>query len=208
MQITVFGAAGKVGQQVVRLLQADGYAVAVFVHTNNPFTDAPGLQVIQGSVTDLTAVSKAIAGSDAVISALGSWGTAHKDVVSTGTDIIIQAMKAANVNRLVAVTGGGAWCSSDRPKFVDKGNHTLLKLVAPRILLDGEKHLLSLEASSLDWTSVRSPVMTNSKSEQYTLRSRLPHLTATIPRAAVARCLVDQLLIKENIRKAPVITNV
>lgn len=190
----MFGASGKVGREVVAVALTRGHEVVAFVHRHNPFADEAGeawLRVITGDVSDPAAVSGAIAGSEAVISCLGSWGTKDKNVVSTGMRTIIPAMERAGVRRLVTVTGAGAQWSGDRPGLVERAGHCLLGLAAAKILRDGEEHLRLLAASSLDWTAVRSPVMRSAGPTGYRLTRRPPWPLATIPRAAVARCLVD-----------------
>jgi putative NADH-flavin reductase len=205
MQLTVFGASGKVGRQVVALALERGYSVRAFVHSHNPFEADERLEIVQSDVADPDAVKRAVQGSDAVISALGSWGTKQKNVVSSGMATIIPAMQAAGVKRLVTVTGSGAFWSGDKPSLIDKFNHFALGLGAAKILEDGEKHLELLEASDLDWTCVRSPVMTNRSQATYRLELRLPAVWATVPRAAVVRCLVDLATNQDFLRQAPVI---
>jgi putative NADH-flavin reductase len=205
LQITVFGAAGHVGQQVVTKALAEGHTVQVFVHRHNPFGDATGVTMIQGDIVDAAAVKKALQGSEAAISALGSWHTKSKDIVQTGMQTIIPAMQELGIKRLITVTGAGALWEHDTPGAVDKLNHTLLGIGAGKILADGEAHLRLLEASGLDWTCLRSPIMTNKDSTRYRLTLKLPMPWASIPRHAVSQCLVDQLESKKWQRQAPVI---
>jgi putative NADH-flavin reductase len=205
MQVTVFGASGKVGRLVVDRLIASGHTVTAFVHKSDPFQDMSGVNVIQGSVSDASSVNRAVNGSDAVISTLGSWASPSEAVVSTGASQIIEAMALTNAQRLVTLTGASAFYSLDKPGLTAKWTRKLLKMIAPKILLDGENHLRSLEGSKLDWTCVRSPAMTSGNSSSYHLSDKLPTLIAFVPRNAVAKCLVDQLEDTNFIKKAPVI---
>lgn len=205
MQVTVYGASGKVGQLVVAELTALGDTVVAFVHRSNPFSGQPNVKVIKGSVENATEVKSAVKGSEAVIVALGSWGSTSKTIVSTGTKQIIQAMTDSDIKRLITLTGASAFYSGDEPGLADKLTRKFLKLISPRILADGEAHLQSLEASDLNWTCVRSPAMTGSASTAYRLSEKLPSIASVVARRAVAKCLVDQLSNAEYIRKAPVI---
>ena len=63
MQVTVYGASGRVGRLVVAALLASDYTVVAFVHSRNPFTAQPNLQIFTGSVDDTAAVTAAAAGS-------------------------------------------------------------------------------------------------------------------------------------------------
>lgn len=207
MQVVVFGASGKVGRLVVVDLLADGYNVKAFVHSKNPFGRHKNLKVVRGDIYNATSVEKAVKGSDAVISCLGSWGSKKQNVVSSGTKNVITAMKKCNVRRVITLTGM-AFASQDKPKFIDKIGRSILKLGAPKILEDGEKHIKLLEKSGLDWTTLRSPVMTNSTNKSYALNLRLAGFFATIPRNAVAKAMVDQIKSSDYIEQAPVIHRV
>jgi len=118
---------------------------------------------------------------------------------------IIPAMEERGVQRLVTLTGAGAFWSGDKPSTVDQIIHRLLGLAAPQILHDGEEHLRLLAASSLDWTTVRSPVMTKRSSTGYRLTSELAPPWAGIARAAVVQCIIDQLEKTDWHRQAPII---
>ena len=205
MQITVFGASGRVGQQVVKAALTEGYSVVAFVHSHNPFPAQAKLQVVTGNVTDVEAVRQSLKGSEAVISTLGSWHTKSKDILSTGMRTVIPIMERLGIKRIITLTGAGALWSGDQPSALDKLTHRLLGLVAPKILRDSEEHLRLLAASSLDWTCMRSPVMTNGQCADYALRNRLTSAIAFVPRAAVVACLIDQLAATDFSRQAPVV---
>lgn len=72
MNVTVFGATGKIGRLVVAALLQAGRHVTVYVR--NPAKldiSGPNLTVVQGVLADLGAIQESVRGSDAVISALG-----------------------------------------------------------------------------------------------------------------------------------------
>jgi putative NADH-flavin reductase len=206
MQITVFGASGKVGRQVVALALEHGHEVHAFVHSHDPFKDNPNVTTFKGNVKDPKSVAAAIQGSEAVISALGSWGTKSKNIVSSGIKSIIPAMQEQSIERIITITGAGAFWSKDKPGLVTKAGHGLLKLVGGKVLRDGEEHLRLLENSNLLWTAVRSPVMTKGRGVTYKLGFKSPNLWALVPRKAVAECLLDLAENREYPRQAPFIS--
>jgi putative NADH-flavin reductase len=176
------------------------------VHAHNPFTGSiERLIVIQGDITDKTAVRRAIEGSDVVVSALGSWHTKQKNILNSAMQTIIPAMQAIGMTRLITLTGSGAKWSADEFDLFDRLGRRMLMLFAPAILRDSEAHLQQLDESTLDWTCLRSPVMTKGKGAHYVLRHTLNTPFSTIPRAAVVRCMLDQALADTEIRQAPVI---
>lgn len=203
MRLTVFGASGKVGQLVVEEALKDGHQVVAFVHTNNPFKDNKKLAVVSGDIKDQVAVAKALEGADSVISTLGSWGTKSKDIVSSGVENIIPSMQKNKQKRIITVTGSGAHWSQDQPNFLQRLNHRFIKIVSSKILTDGERHIRLLEKSGLDWTVIRSPIMSSKKAKKYKLDYIEPAVYETVSRKAVARCMVDQLKNPSYIRKAP-----
>jgi putative NADH-flavin reductase len=72
MKLTVFGATGGVGREVVNQALDRGDHVTAYVR--NPAKldlTHPDLTVITGELTDREAVQRAVGGADAVISALG-----------------------------------------------------------------------------------------------------------------------------------------
>lgn len=192
MRITVFGASGKVGRLVVAEALRRGHHVRAFVHSQTDLDDDPDLSVFQGDVHDQAAVTDAVNGSQAVISTLGSWGTASKDIVSSGMRCIIPAMQQTGIERIVSLTGTDARDAGDRPNILQHLTHSLARIAAGRILHDGEEHIRLLRQSGLDWTVLRSPVMT-SGGNLYKLSLVAPKPWHTVPRRAVAKAIVDQL---------------
>lgn len=205
MQVTIFGASGKVGRLVVEEALRRGHTVIAVIHQSNPFSEQEDVQVVHGDIRDSASLTQALQGSQAVISCLGSWGSKKKDVVSAGTDAIVKGMEHAGVKRIITVTGAGAHWEGDDPGLSEDLSHSILSLVADQILVDGEKHLATLAGSTLDWTCIRSPVMTKATHTDYALRDTFLPPWAMVPRAAVARCMVDQLEQKDYIHQAPFI---
>lgn len=203
MQITVFGASGKVGQHVVSIALSAGYEVVAFVHSHNPFEEHERLKIITGDVNDAVAVANAVAGSEAVISALGSWGTKQKNILSEGMKAIIPAMEASGSKRLITLTGSGAVWSGDKLTLVDKSSHVFIALLARKILLDSEDHFRQLDASTLEWTCIRSPIMSKGPAKGYKLDNKAPSVFASVPREDVAKALIDQVSDIKFVRNSP-----
>jgi putative NADH-flavin reductase len=107
MKITVFGANGNVGRLVVENALHQGHEVIAFIHGDNPFKASDKLSVIKGDIYNQKDVEKALNGSQAVISTLGSWGTPNKNILSAGMKNIIPKMQDAGINRIISLTGAG-----------------------------------------------------------------------------------------------------
>lgn len=207
VRVTIFGASGRIGRLVVQEALRRGYDVVAFVHSDAGFKPSKRLQVVQGDIHDETAVAAALAGSSVVVSALGSWGTPSKDIVSSGMRSIIPAMETQDIKRIVTLTGAESRASGDRLSIIHKVMRTLLRTAAGRVLADGEEHIRLLEASRLDWTVIRSPIMTPREVRgRYELGRKRPAPWALVSRHAVALSLIDQVEDTEWYKKAPFIS--
>jgi putative NADH-flavin reductase len=206
MKLTIFGANGKVGQIVVTEALRRGHEVTAFVHSSSSFADNPNLRIVKGDVHSQSDIRTGAEGSEAIISALGSWHTPSKDIVTSAVHHLIPIMKTLKIRRIVTVTGAGALLASDHPNIFDRLQHFVIKLAAPKILFDGEEHMRLLSESDLAWTVVRSPVMNTKGSTGYQLGLKYPLPWQTINRAAVARCLLDLAESADWSKQAPVIT--
>src|SRR5882757_5986414 len=164
MKIIVFGATGATGKQVVEQALAAGHHVTVFVRDASKVQlDHPNLRVEEGQVTaDQKAVSAAVAGQDAVISALGNpqtyKGMRAPTVISDATPVIIRAMEEAGVDRLVFLSAFGV---GDTLKEAPLLLRTLYRIFLGPVYADKLRAEGILRASELNWTLVYPVVLTN-----------------------------------------------
>jgi len=158
MKIVVFGASGGTGVEIVRQALDAGHEVTAFVR-NPAKLDIrhANLVIVQGDVTDAVAVEKAVAGKDAVISALGPTRPPVPGMMETAARNIVAAMKQAGIHRLVSTTGAGVRDEQDQPKLVDHLLKGLLTLLAGEVLKDSAANVAVIRASNVDWTIVRYP---------------------------------------------------
>lgn len=206
MKIAVFGANGRVGSKVVAKLLANGDEVQAFVHNSSPFTPHPKLEMIQGDIHDKEAVARALQGCGGVISALGSWGTPTKDIQVSGMKSIIPAMQTHGIDRIVSITGAGAFDKNDQPSVVDKLSRFAISHLAAKVFRDGEQHIALLRKSKLEWTVLRSSIMKEKGAPgHFKLDQNFPSPWATILRDDVATALVTLTHNKDYIQQAPFI---
>ena len=180
-----------------------------FVHTHDLFVPSNQLTVQKGDVYNAGDVERALRGSDAVVSCLGSWGTPQKNVLSAAMKAIIPAMRTQKIRRIVTLTGSGAIA----PDIESGAGHVfMMRLLAPfpagKVFRDGEEHMRLLATSELSWTTLRSPVMTNLGGTGYRLSLKAGLPTATIKRQAVVNAMLDQLESDEFVGQAPIIHRV
>ncbi len=206
MKIVLFGASGKVGQLLTTELINRGHKVTAFIYGSSPFDENQNLTIITGDVHNLENVEEAILGNDAVVSTLGSWGTKSKDILSSAMTNIVPAMEKQKIKRIITLTGADARDTGDEPNFIQVFTHWFFGLIQPKIMSDGEVHIKTLRDSSLDWTVVRSPVMSNKgKYGSYKLKLQLPMPWNTINRKDVVSAMADQIENQDFIKQSPVI---
>lgn len=73
------------------------------------------------------------------------------------------------------------------------------------ILADGEKHLQLLEASKLQWTVIRSPIMKNGRNMPYKLNNHGCNVWESVTRLTVVKVMVDEIENDQHIRQAPIL---
>ncbi|MEU8322498.1 NAD(P)H-binding protein [Nonomuraea sp. NPDC048881] len=175
MKLTVFGAGGGVGRQLLAQSLAQGHDVTAVVR--DP-ARLDGLPVRLVPVADLTTAEAgdlrpAVEGADAVLSALGPPNNAAAGVASRGTKAILAAMEAAGARRLVVVSAApvGTTPSPGRPNPPrhDPGDGPFLRYVVyPLVKAALRPQYLDLAVmedavrdSGLDWTVVRPVQLTD-----------------------------------------------
>ncbi len=202
-KITVFGANGNVGKAVVGHALADGLEVIALVHNHNNLPHHENLTVIKGDIYDKNDIERALAGSDAVISALSSWHSPDKNVLATAMENIIPLMHHHKLRRIISLTGAEARTEGDDVTAIHRIAHFGARIIAGKVLRDGERHIELLAASDLDWLVVRSPIMkAGNDKQQYRLTDKRPLPWMVVNRHAVARAMVNGMNDWTNSQKA------
>jgi putative NADH-flavin reductase len=158
MKIIVFGASGGTGIEIVKQALEAGHEVTAFVR--NPAKVAiqhPKLKLVTGDVMEAAAVEKAVAGQDAVISALGPTRPPVPSMMEVAAQNIVAGMKKAGIRRLISTTGAGVRDPQDQPKLTDHLMKGVLTLLAGDVLRYSAANVGIICASDLDWTIVRYP---------------------------------------------------
>jgi putative NADH-flavin reductase len=168
MRITVFGATGGTGRQLVQQAVDAGHTVTAVVRDPARLPiEAAGLTVVTADVFDPAALEPAVAGADRVISALGAKPNAKTPVRARGAEAIVAAMQSTGTRRLLVVTSAG-----HIPDAAD--SFATRALVKPLIrtfmrtqLDDYARTDAAVMASTLDWTIVRPGWLNNGAHRDY-----------------------------------------
>ena len=175
MKVTVFGATGGVGRQVVEQAVAAGHHVTAVVR--NPDGLPAGVNHVRADLdtVGLDVIRSAVNGADAVLSCLGPRSKAEAGIVTKGTKLIVTAMKEMGVHRLVVISAVpvGTIPSPARPNppKTDPGDgwftSNVLTPIVKAAFRDTYRDLAEMEdvvrASGLDWTIARPPRLLDKK---------------------------------------------
>lgn len=164
MTVTIFGATGMVGKQLVHFCLHNGYRVNAYGrNVHELIEDAERnehLSLIKGGLFDKSDVEKAVKSADFVLSALGGAIDGSDHTRSLGMKYIVEAMEKKNVKRIVAIGGIGCLQADDNTLLYETDSFPeQYKMVT-------EEHLKAydyLKNSGLDWTFVCPPLITEAE---------------------------------------------
>jgi putative NADH-flavin reductase len=203
MRFTVLGASGRIGQHAVAAALANGHEVTVLVRDPVRLgAVAERVRVVTGTVDDADAVDRAVAGADAVISAIGPDGNSPEQVVRlrTGMRATIAAMERHGVRRIVNLSGAGITAPGERKPILDRLVSGVVRRVARHVVAAKQAEYDELAASGLEWIAVRPAIVTDGeRSAAYVTGP-----DALRPGARVSRADVGHLLAAEAERPSHV----
>jgi putative NADH-flavin reductase len=171
MNLVIFGATGGIGRQVLEQAIIAGYDVTAVVRDPKKLSSIKAVRVVSADLATVspTALATAINGADAVISGLGPRSATDTGIASSGTRAIVQAMRAADVRRIITVSAAPVSTvpspGRPRPPKHDPGDQFMMRyLLSPIIKAVFRKPYADLaimedvlRESDLDWTVVRPP---------------------------------------------------
>jgi putative NADH-flavin reductase len=168
MRCLILGATGKTGTRLLDLALQNGHSVTAFVRSPQKLSqDRPGLAVLQGSPADVPALAQAMAGHDAVFSALAprmgenfSAPSKRAWTMAGYAENIVQAMEQAGVRRQLAFSSAGLF--PGQSLFV-----RMLSFPVRHHMADLKAMEEAYQASGLEWTLLRPTWMGAGKSEAY-----------------------------------------
>lgn len=189
--IAIIGASGGTGAVTARLaLQAGATVRAVSRSGSAP----AGAEAFRADATDVAALTRAVAGSDAVVLMVGAPGRDRSMVRARATASLVEAMVSTGVRRLVAQTSLGIRDSAYRLDWVTK--YVIFPFVLPGAVADHIEQEEIIAGSNLDWTLLRPGNLTDeddlSQAVVLPTLSRQP-MRARVPRVAVATCALSAI---------------
>ncbi|MBB4198219.1 epimerase [Rhodoblastus sphagnicola] len=208
--VLIIGASKGIGLEATRQALQAGHHVRALARSATGITlsDA-NLEKVQGDALKAADVEAAVAGADVVIQTLGvAVGDLFKPVslFSDATRVLVAAMAAKGVKRLISVTGFGAGDSRASIGFLQQ---LPFKLFLGRAYDDKGVQEGLIKDSGLDWTIARPGILTNGpRTGRYqVLTEPSQWRNGIISRADVADFLVRQIEDRTYVGQAPVLVN-
>ncbi len=207
MNITIFGASGLTGHELVYQALQQGHHVKAFVRNPSKLqVKHDNFLLFKGEILDYSAVVTAIKGQDAVFCALGASTPLKQDpVIIEGVINIIGSMEQLSVQRFIYLSFLGVKESRENLGFFVNW------IVAPllrNVIADHEKKEKIIKQSQLNWTIIRPPRLTNGPYKGIYLfgeQVRPKSLILKISRADLADFMLRQLKDNSFIKKAPLV---
>ena len=197
-KVLVIGASRGVGLETVRVALRAGHSVRALARSMSSIRiqDA-ALEKVSGDALDRDTIRNALQDVDVVIQTLGTDFSPRvvfsgTTLFSESTRILVDAMKAAGVKRLITVTGLGAGDSRGHGGLLYEA---ALLLLLKRVYDDKDVQEWIIKRSGLDWTIVRPGLLTDrpATGRYRVLTASRDWQAGTVGRADVADFLVRQV---------------
>ncbi|MGW5044929.1 NAD(P)-dependent oxidoreductase [Streptomyces griseoluteus] len=196
MRLTVFGATGGVGGEIVRQALEAGHEVTAVVRDPARLTvTGERLHVVRADLSDPEALRGAVAGRDAVLSGLGARSRRAAGVTARLTRAVLAAMAAEGVRRLVIVSAAPVGPAPEDDGPLDRALRSVVSAVLKDVYADLREAEAELARSTAEWTSVRPPrLLDRPLTGRYrTVVGGFPRRGRTIGRADVAHAMLAAL---------------
>jgi putative NADH-flavin reductase len=207
MRFTVFGATGGTGRQLVQQALDAGHEVTAVVRDPARLpVQHERLGIVTADVTDPEALAPAVAGRDAVLSALGAPDNRSAGIASRGTRAILRAMEEGGVRRYIGVSAApvAPWGEGEsllfRTVVVPLVRRALRRVYADLAVMEG-----AVRASGVEWTVVRPPKLTDDPANgtyQRVIGGNVPR-SHSVPRADLAAAILamvdDAATVKQGV---------
>ncbi|HLB67067.1 MAG TPA: SDR family oxidoreductase [Thermoplasmata archaeon] len=205
----IFGATGRTGRLLTERAVFRGDVVTAFVRDPARLNLPSGsVRVVQGDVLDAASVDRAVAGQQAVLSALGTAPRGSPPVLPEGIRHILDAMEKHGVRRIVVLSAAGA-LHEPTGSLLGSLGLTLARALIPGVYAEHRAMLEELRTRDLDWIAMRPVLLTNGP---WTGRYRvvpegIPRAGYRVSRADVADFMIRQLTSDEFVRMMPAIAS-
>lgn len=210
MKVLIIGASKGIGLETTRQALEAGHQVRALARSVTAISLANrNLEKVRGDALIIKDVEAALKGVEVVIQTLGiGLGEVFRPVnlFSDATRVLLAAMEAQGVRRIICVTGFGAGESRNSISCLQR---VPFQILFGRAYEDKTRQERLIEESLLDWTIVRPGVLTGgARTGRYkVLEKPSTWRNGIISRSDVADFLVRQIEDQTYVHKAVVLIN-
>lgn len=193
MRIAIIGSRGRTGAAVVREGLRRGHEVIAVARGHEAGERAAAVVQRSADITDAHAVTAAIAGAEAVISAVGIGSSRGETTLySHGATAVVDAMKANGIDRLVVVSASPAGPAEHHPGIERRIVMPILEKVFGASYRDMRRMEAGLADSGVNWVAARPPrLLARPARGAYRAGERPPRRGRAITIEDLASALVD-----------------
>ena len=207
MRLTLIGATGGIGSEVLRLAQSGDHEVTALVRRPEALANLTVARTVVGDIGDAAAVSEAVAGSEAVLWTVGATrNTADQvPIFEAGARVLVEAMRSQGVRRLVALSGAAIGIPGESKPLAGRLMSAIVRVAARSVYLAKLREYEIFSGSDLDWTLVRPPrVVEGPPTGLVVIGDRLA--SAQVTQGDVADAMLRLLLDPASVRTAPFVS--
>lgn len=211
LNITIFGASGRIGRIVTRYALGHGDMVTAYVRDRDRMDRKhPHLTVITGELWNRDLVEQAIAGADVVVSTLGPdmemKRTRKGTPIADGHEVILAAMKKYGKKRFVTLGTPTIRAKEDRRNATTLLPGPMARVLYPGAYQDMRRIGQIIAQSDLDWTVVRIIHLTSRHSGRtYGISLGERPAGITVSRENVAIFMYETARKNQFIRRMPIV---
>jgi putative NADH-flavin reductase len=203
--LLIFGSTGGTGRELLKQALEQGHDVVAYVRNPVKLDDIKHekLQIVHGNVLDRAGVESVVEGQEAVLSTIGA-GAKRTRLREEGTRTIVEAMQKNSIRRFICQSSFGVGDSRSELPFFTR--YIIVAIFLRHAFADHERQEPLVKQSSLDWTIVRPPYLTDGQrtgSYQHGLTTMDKRIKSKISRADVADFMLKQVTDDTYLHQTP-----
>ncbi len=207
MRLTLIGATGGVGTQLLQAAREAGHEVTALVRDPERMPADGDVTLVTGDIRDGDAVLRAVQGAEAVLWAVGATRNSadQPPIFEAGARNLVDAMHRSGVRRLVALSGAGITLTGERKPLGGRVMGLIVRVVARNVYEAKRREYEVFAGSDLDWTLVRPPrVVEGPPTGRVVIGDRLAG--AQVTQGDLAAAMLQQLDDSAHLRAAPFVS--
>ncbi len=209
-QITIFGASGMLGKNLLQKAIYNGLKVKVLSGNKEMLQEfAQTIEVIEGDYFNKNKLKSALEGSDAILSTIeppmnDKLSSADEGLYINSLNYIIHQMLANNQSRWISISGAGIKLANENLSLARKLLRVKLKTESKSSVSIKDKELQLLEQSHLDWTNIRPPMIKEEVVGEF-VADKNKFVSMAVDVNQLSEFMLAEISNKEWLKKAPVV---